>query len=154
MRDFCEEESALTRGKNRTGCPHCRVSEFWEDHMKKFNYRLTVNISQNLMQLGFRCQLPDEMQNKKIRLQAVFAQRQVDRRFPMDVRIEESESGPQIMADAEIELPYVFRQPPRHKVTVTFALWCGVKEWILDDSRSRCGGSFSPARNRTEEEIY
>ena len=41
--------------------------------MKKFNYRLTVNISQNLMQLGFRCQLPDEMQNKKIRLQAVFA---------------------------------------------------------------------------------
>ena len=101
--------------------------------MKKFNYRLTVNISQNLMQLGFRCQLPDEMQNKKIRLQAVFAQRQVDRRFPMDVRIEESESGPQIMADAEIELPYVFRQPPRHKVTVTFALWCGVKEWILDD---------------------
>lgn len=101
--------------------------------MKKFNYRLTVNISQNLMQLGFRCQLPDEMQNKKIRLQAVFAQRQVDRRFPMDVRIEDSESGPQIMADAEIELPYVFRQPPRHKVTVTFALWCGVKEWILDD---------------------
>lgn len=101
--------------------------------MKKFNYRTTVNITDDLMHLGFRCKLPDEMQNKKIRLQAIFAQRQVDRRFPLEVRVEESENGPQILADAEIELPYVFRQPPRHKVTVTFALWCGVQEWILDD---------------------
>lgn len=101
--------------------------------MKKFNYRITVNITDDLMYLGFRCKLPDEMQNKKIRLQAIFAQRQVDRRFPLEVRVEESENGPQILADAEIELPYVFRQPPRHKVTVTFALWCGVQEWILDD---------------------
>ena len=101
--------------------------------MKKFNYRTTVNITDDLMYLGFRCKLPDEMQNKKIRLQAIFAQRQVDRRFPLEVRVEESENGPQILADAEIELPYVFRQPPRHKVTVTFALWCGVQEWILDD---------------------
>lgn len=101
--------------------------------MKKFNYRTTVNITDDLMHLGFRCKLPDEMRNKKIRLQAIFAQRQVDRRFPLDVRVEESENGPQILADAEIELPYVFRQPPRHKVTVTFALWCGVQEWILDD---------------------
>ena len=101
--------------------------------MKKFNYRLTVNISQDLMQLGFRCKLPDEMQNKKIRVQAVFAQRQVDRRFPMEVRIEDGEAGAQILADAQIELPYVFRQSPRHKVTVTFVLWCGVQKWILDD---------------------
>ena len=26
--------------------------------MKKFNYRTTVNIHENTMQLGFRCQLP------------------------------------------------------------------------------------------------
>ena len=78
--------------------------------MKKFNYRTTVNITDDLMHLGFRCKLPDEMQNKKIRLQAIFAQRQVDRRFPLEVRVEESENGPQILADAEIELPYVFRQ--------------------------------------------
>lgn len=101
--------------------------------MKKFNYRITVNINQNLMQLGFRCKLPDEMQDKKIRVQAVFSQRQVDRRFPMEVCIEEGEAGAQILADAKIELPYVFRQPPRHKVNITFALWCGMREWILDD---------------------
>lgn len=101
--------------------------------MKKFNYRLTVNINQNRMQLGFRCKLPDEMEDKKIRIQAIFSQRQVDRRFPMEVRIEEGETGPQILADADIELPYVFRQPPRHKVTIIFSLWCGMREWILDD---------------------
>lgn len=101
--------------------------------MKKFNYRITVNINQNLMQLGFRCKLPDEMQDKKIRVQAVFSQRQVDRRFPMEVCIEDGEAGAQILADAKIELPYVFRQPPRHKVNITFALWCGMREWILDD---------------------
>ena len=84
--------------------------------MKKFNYRTTVNINGSLMQLGFRCQLPEEMCHKKIRVQAIFAQRQVDRRFPMEVRIEESETGAQLLADAQIELPYVFRQPPRHKV--------------------------------------
>ena len=60
--------------------------------MKKFNYRTTVNITDDLMHLGFRCKLPDEMQNKKIRLQAIFAQRQVDRRFPLEVRVEESET--------------------------------------------------------------
>ena len=101
--------------------------------MKKFNYRLTVHISQDLMQLGFRCQVPDGMENKKIRVQAVFTQRQVDRRFPMEVRVEENEQGAQVLADADIELPYVFRQTPRHKVTVTFALWCGMQEYILDD---------------------
>ena len=101
--------------------------------MKKFNYRITVNISGSVMRLGFRCKLPDEMQNKKIRIQAIFSQRQVDRRFPMEVRIEEGEAGAQILADAQIELPYVFRQTPRHKVAITFALWCGVREWILDD---------------------
>ena len=57
--------------------------------MKKFNYRTTVNINGSLMQLGFRCQLPEEMCHKKIRVQAIFAQRQVDRRFPMEVRVEE-----------------------------------------------------------------
>ena len=101
--------------------------------MKKFNYRTTVNINGSLMQLGFRCQLPEEMCHKKIRVQAIFAQRQVDRRFPMEVRVEESETGAQLLADAQIELPYVFRQPPRHKVAITFALWCGTREWTLND---------------------
>ncbi|MCD8019206.1 MAG: CDP-glycerol glycerophosphotransferase family protein [Clostridiales bacterium] len=101
--------------------------------MIKFNYRLTANINENIMQIRFRCKLPDEMRGRKIRVQAVFSQRQIDRRFPMEVTVEEQEAGPQILADADVELAYVFRQPPRRKVTVTFALWCGTKEWILDD---------------------
>lgn len=101
--------------------------------MKKFNYRTTVNIHENTMQLGFRCQLPAAMAGRRIRLQAVFSQRQVDRRFPMEVTLEEQENGAQILADAGIELPWVFRQPPRHKVMVTFSLWCGTEEYLLDD---------------------
>lgn len=101
--------------------------------MRKFNYRTTINIHENIMQLGFRCQLPADMDGRRIRLQAIFSQRQTDRRFPMDVTLEERENGPQIMADTAIELPWVFRQPPRHKVMVTFALWCGTEEYLLDD---------------------
>ena len=59
------------------------------------------------MKLGFRAKMPDEMQGKRIRVQAVFTQRQVERRFPMEVVIEEGEVGDQIRADAEILLPYV-----------------------------------------------
>ena len=77
--------------------------------------------------------MPDEMQGKRIRVQAVFTQRQVERRFPMEVVIEEGEVGDQIRADAEILLPYVFYSPPRHKVNVIFTLWCGAEEICLDD---------------------
>lgn len=101
--------------------------------MRKFNYRTTINIHENIMQLGFRCQLPADMDGRRLRLQAIFSQRQTDRRFPMDVTLEERENGLQIMADTAIELPWVFRQPPRHKVMVTFALWCGTEEYLLDD---------------------
>ena len=93
--------------------------------MRKINYRITVNITQKTMKLGFRAKMPDEMQGKRIRVQAVFTQRQVERRFPMEVVIEEGEVGDQIRADAEILLPYVFYSPPRHKVNVIFTLWCG-----------------------------
>ena len=101
--------------------------------MRKINYRITVNITQKTMKLGFRAKMPDEMQGKRIRVQAIFTQRQVERRFPMEVVIEEGEVGDQIRADAEILLPYVFYSPPRHKVNVIFALWCGTEEICLDD---------------------
>lgn len=101
--------------------------------MKKINYRITVNINDQTMKLGFRGKLPDDMKGKSIRLQAIFAQRQVDRRFPLEVRLEDTELGTQILADAEIELPYVFYTPPRHKVNLIFSLWCGTEERILDD---------------------
>ena len=101
--------------------------------MKKINYRITVNINEQIMKLGFRGQLPSEHQDKKIRVQAIFSQRLVDRRFPMEVCIEDTDIGPQIRADAEIELPYVFMTPPRRRVTITFALWCGMEEILLDD---------------------
>ena len=101
--------------------------------MKKINYRITVNINDQVMKLGFRGKLPDDMKDRKIRIQAIFTQRQVDRRFPMEVRLEDTDLGTQIMADAEIELPYVFYTPPRHKVNLIFALWCGTEERILDD---------------------
>ena len=101
--------------------------------MKKMNYRITVNITQKTMKLGFRGKLPDEMADQDIRLQAIFTQRQVERRFPMEVKVEETEVGPQIHADAQILLPYVFYNPPRHKVNIIFALWCGKEEIMLED---------------------
>lgn len=101
--------------------------------MRKINYRITVNITQKTMKLGFRAKMPEEMKDKRIRVQAVFTQRQVERRFPMEVVIEEGEVGEQIRADAEILLPYVFYSPPRHKVNVIFSLWCGAEEVCLDE---------------------
>ena len=101
--------------------------------MYKINYRTTVNINNQVLKLGFRGQLPDDMHNHKIRVQAVFSQRQVDRRFPMETSIEESDIGTRIHADALIELPYVFMTPPRGKVNVTFCVWYGMEEIILDD---------------------
>ena len=37
--------------------------------MRKINYRITVNITQKTMKLGFRAKMPDEMQGKRIRVQ-------------------------------------------------------------------------------------
>ena len=69
--------------------------------MRKINYRITVNITQKTMKLGFRAKMPDEMQGKRIRVQAVFTQRQVERRFPMEVVIEEGEVPEDMKAQAE-----------------------------------------------------
>ena len=33
--------------------------------MRKINYRITVNITQKTMKLGFRAKMPDEMQGKR-----------------------------------------------------------------------------------------
>ena len=114
--------------------------------MRKINYRITVNITQKTMKLGFRAKMPDEMQGKRIRVQAVFTQRQVERRFPMEVVIEEGEVGDQIRADAEILLPYVFYSPPRHKVNVIFTLWCGAEEICLDDQPFPVQRNYLPER--------
>ncbi len=101
--------------------------------MKKFNYRTSVNIEDNIMKLGFRGILPDEYYGSKIRVQAIFMQRRVERRFPMEVRIMQVEAGPQITADAVIELPYVFYNRPRHKVNVTFVVWADMEEILLNE---------------------
>lgn len=102
--------------------------------MKKVNYRVTVNIQEDTMKLGLRASLPREAGTKKLRVDAVFSQRLTKRYFPMEVTLAEDEEMELVLrADADILLPYVFYSPPRHKVSVTFALWCGTEEWILDD---------------------
>ena len=126
---FCHKRTIINK-RNHPLAKHRKAKTF----MKKMNYRITVNIQEQTMNLGFRGPLPSEMEGKKIRVQAVFSQRQVDRRFPMETVIEEDEElGAFVRADAEILLPWVFAQPPRHKVSVTFAVWCGMEEIILDD---------------------
>ena len=104
-----------------------------QDLMKKIHYTTSVNIKDKVMKLNFRGQLTNESVGNKVRVQAIFTQRTVDRRFPMDVTIEGTDIGPLVLADANIELPYVFLTPPRRQVTVTFALWLGMEEMILDD---------------------
>ncbi|MEE1228198.1 MAG: CDP-glycerol glycerophosphotransferase family protein, partial [Lachnospiraceae bacterium] len=101
--------------------------------MKKFNYRVTVNINGSVLSLGFRGRVPEEMEGKSFRLQAIFSQRMTQRRFPMNVIVEEGEEGWEIRGDADVELPYVFYAPPKYQVNITFALWCGMQEMILDD---------------------
>lgn len=100
--------------------------------MKKINYEMTVNINQGTMKLGFRCMLPKEREGQKIRVLAVFTQKKVERRIPMAVSFENLENGKQVLADAEILLPYVFYSPPRRDVSVLFSLWCGTEEALLD----------------------
>lgn len=101
--------------------------------MRKFNYRVTVNISGTDLKLGFRSKLPDDAVGKRIRVQAIFVQRSVERRFPMDVIIREEETGPYIYADAMVELPYVFVTSPKRKVNVIFAVWIGMEENLVND---------------------
>ena len=101
--------------------------------MRKFNYRVTVNIEHTDLKLGFRAKMPEDAVGKRIRVQAVFSQRSVERRFPMDVVIREEETGPYIYADALVELPYVFVTSPRRRVNVTFAVWIGMEENLVSD---------------------
>ncbi len=101
--------------------------------MRKYNYRTTVHIDDTIINLGFRAKLPGDFKGEKVRVQAIFKQRSLERRFPMEVEIVEGETGPQIKADALVELPYVFANPPRHKVNVIYAVWLGMEETILSD---------------------
>ena len=84
--------------------------------MRKINYRITVNITQKTMKLGFRAKMPEEMEGKRIRVQAVFTQRQVERRFPMEVVIEEGEVGEKLRGDEEILLRNVNYTQTRQKL--------------------------------------
>ena len=71
----------------------------------------------------------------------------------MEVTLEEQENGAQILADAAIELPWVFRQPPRHNVMVTFSLWCGTEEYLLDDQPfPGTKGTVRPDRKKAVKE--
>ena len=101
--------------------------------MRKFNYRTTVHIEDKMLKLGFRARLPQDYEGEKVRVQAIFMQRSLERRFPMEVQIVEGETGPEIRADALVELPYVFVNSPRHKVNVIFSVWLGMEETILRD---------------------
>lgn len=101
--------------------------------MRKYNYRTTVHIEDTIIKLGFRAKLPEDFKGEKVRVQAIFMQRSLERRFPMEVEIVAGETGPQIKADALVELPYVFANPPRHKVNVIYAVWLGMEETILRD---------------------
>ena len=101
--------------------------------MRKYNYRTTVHIEDTTIKLGFRAKLPHDYKGEKVRVQVIFMQRSLERRFPMEVEIVEGEAGPQIKADALVELPYVFANPPRHKVNVIYSVWLGLEETILKD---------------------
>jgi len=85
------------------------------------------------MKLGFRCSLPQGTDGSDIRVQALFRKRSSERRMAMDVRIEDSDIGEQVIADADILLPYVFTVPPRHTVSVHFVFWQGVESIQLSD---------------------
>lgn len=100
---------------------------------KKMNYRTTVHITGQWMKLGFRCSLPQGTDGSDIRVQAVFRKRSSERLMAMDVRIEDSDIGKQVIADADILLPYVFTVPPRHTVSVNFVFWQGAESVVLSD---------------------
>lgn len=85
------------------------------------------------MKLGFRAKMPDEMQGKRIRVQAVFTQRQVERRFPMKVVIEEGEVGDQIAQMQRYCCHMYFTVRHAIRMNVIFTLWCGAEEICLDD---------------------
>ncbi|MBR0382002.1 MAG: CDP-glycerol glycerophosphotransferase family protein [Eubacterium sp.] len=100
--------------------------------MEKINYRTTVNIADQVMRLVVLANLPERMWDRKLRVQAIFTQRRTERRFPMEVSIEMGDMERQVRAEAVIELPYVFYAPVKKDVAVTFALWCGTEEILLN----------------------
>ena len=101
--------------------------------MRKYNYRSIVHIEDKILKLGFRARMPEDAAGRKVRVQAIFEEGDQERRFPMEVSTEEDDLGPQIFADAEVELPYVFVKSPQQRVNVIFSVWLGMEETILRD---------------------
>lgn len=103
--------------------------------MNNINYRVTVNTTESTTKLGFYGLLPIKSIDEKVRLQVVFSQKALDRRIPMEVNCEELEDSVQVIGVAVIDLPYVFYNTPRRQVEVTFSLWYGTEETILDSQQ-------------------
>ncbi len=101
--------------------------------MKKVNYRVTVATNDTTTRIGFYGMIPPEIDTSKIRVQAIFTQKAIDRRIPMQVTCDRSESGTQVIGVTEVELPYVFYNSPRGQVELTFSIWYGVQEQRLDN---------------------
>ena len=97
------------------------------------NYKTTVNLANRTLYLQVTGILPEAVWDQQIRLQAVFSQRKTRRIFPMKVEILEEDMDRLFTATAKIRLPYVFRVPPKHDVTLTWIFWAGSEEVVLDD---------------------
>ncbi len=97
------------------------------------NYKTTVNLANRTLYLQVTGILPESVWDRHIRLQAVFSQRKTRRIFPMKVEILEEDMDRLFTATAKVRLPYVFRVPPKHDVTLTWIFWAGREEIVLDD---------------------
>lgn len=97
------------------------------------NYKTTVNLANRTLYLQVTGILPEAVWDQQIRLQAVFSQRKTRRIFPMKVEILEEDMDRLFTATAKVRLPYVFRVPPKHDVTLTWIFWAGREEIVLDD---------------------
>ena len=97
------------------------------------NYKTTVNLSNRTLYLQVNGILPEAAWDRNIRVQAVFSQRKIRRIFPMKVEITEEEMDRLFVATAKVRLPYVFRVPPKHDVSLTWRFWIGANEIVLDD---------------------
>lgn len=97
------------------------------------NYKTTVNLSNRTLYLQVNGILPESAWDRHIRVQAVFSQRKIRRIFPMTVEVIEEDMDRLFVATAKVRLPFVFRVPPKHNVTLTWRFWIGTDEIVLDD---------------------
>ena len=100
--------------------------------MKKMNYRTTVTTTEDTLKIAFIGELPRELPKTKIRLQAVFSSGDVDRRLPMEVTCDYEKNLTRLIGILSVELPYVFFRNPTKEVFLTFSLWYGPQEYVLN----------------------